>query len=238
MSKILAAHQPNFMPYLGFFDKMKKVDIFVIRDEVQFTDSDYHHRNRIRVNGNDNYNNPKFKWLTVPVENQKEYIKDISIKKDTIIKKVPWNKRFIREIKINYRGTPFFEEFYPELEGILDNSDYKLLNLNIKIINFLKEAFGIKTEIVMASDLRLKPLKYQESDATTDLINICKKLDADVYVSGSGGKKYLKEELFGDEGIKLEFQEFHHPEYKQRFPGFIPNLAAIDILFCRGVEWN
>ena len=69
MEKIVSAHQPNFLPYLGFFDKMDKSDVFVIRDEVQFAERDYHHRNRIRINGPRN-NEPQCKWIRVPVTHQ------------------------------------------------------------------------------------------------------------------------------------------------------------------------
>jgi hypothetical protein len=238
MSKVLAAHQPNFMPYLGFFDKMKKADIFVIRDEVQFTASDYHHRNRIRINSNDNHNNPQFKWLTVPVEDLRDYILHISIKRDAQIGKLSWQERFLHDIKSNYQGTPHFEEVFSELQKIFDNSDEKVLSLNMKIINFLKKAFDIKTEIIMASELGLKPLTYQKSDASEELVNICKKLNADTYLSGNGARVYLNEEPFKKAGIKVEYQNFHHPVYKQRFPGFIPNLASIDALFCMDKKWN
>ena len=88
---IVSAHQPNFLPYLGFFDKMKNSDIFVIRDEVLFIEKDYHQRNRIRINGNDNLNNPQFKWLKVPVINVNNYILHIPIKKDFKEKKTLWN---------------------------------------------------------------------------------------------------------------------------------------------------
>lgn len=220
------------MPYLGFFDKMKKSDIFVIRDEVQFTDSDYHHRNRIRINGNDNFNNPQLRWITVPVENLRDYILHIPIKRNTQIKNIPWNHRILHEIYCNYRGTPNFQDIFGELEKIFDNSDEKLLSLNMKIIEMMREKFNINTEIVFASSLGLKSSHYNKSDASQDLINICKKLGADTYLSGSGGRTYLNQELFKQEGIKLEFQDFHHPVYKQRFPGFVANLAALDALFC------
>ncbi|MFH1358969.1 MAG: WbqC family protein [archaeon] len=235
MSKIIvSAHQPNFMPYLGFFDKMRKSDIFVIRDEVLFVKKDYHQRNRIRINGNDNFNNPQFKWLKVPVESIEDYIMHILIKKDYEIKNVGWNIRMLNEIKASYKGSKFFDEFYAQLKFIFDNSDDKLLSLNMKIINFLKDVFNIDCEIVMASELGLKENNYSESDASEDLANICKELNADVYLSGFGGKEYLDLNPFKNKNIKLEFQDFNHPVYKQKFPGFIPNMAAIDALFCLG----
>ncbi len=75
----MSAHQPNFLPYLGFFDKMMNSDVFVIRDEVDFVERDYHHRNRIRIDGKDANGEPQWKWLTIPVKKDPFYIKDIVI---------------------------------------------------------------------------------------------------------------------------------------------------------------
>lgn len=235
MSKIIAGlHQPNFLPYLGFFDKMLKSDIFVIRDEVLFVEKDFHQRNKIRINSNDNQNNPQFKWLKVPVVNKMDFIKNIIIKKEAIREKMPWHKRILHDIKSSYEGAEHFSEFFPEVEKIFDNSDEKLISLNMKIINFLKNAFGIKTKVIMASELGLKPPHYEKSDASEDIINICKKINANTYLSGDGGKNYLNLEPFKKEGIELIFQEYKHPVYPQRYPKFLPYMSAIDALFCLG----
>jgi len=236
-SIIVSAHQPNFLPYLGFFDKMIKSDIFVIRDEVLFIEKDYHQRNRIRINGNDNLANPQFKWLRIPVENINGYIMHIPIKKDFAVKNTPWNKKILAELKAAYSGAKFFNDFFPTFENIFDNSDEKLISLNMKVINLLKNAFGIKTKIVSASELGLKPESYNpedKSDASEDLANICKKLNADIYLSGEGGKNYLNLEKFYEKEIEVQFQNYIHPVYEQKYPGFLPNMSAIDALFCLG----
>lgn len=237
MYEVISCHQPNFLPYLGFFEKMEKSDLFVIRDEVLFTDSDFHHRNKIRINSNNNFQNPMLKWIGVPVDKLKDYIKNIPIKNTSMIKKRPWNEWILHEISVNYNSTRFFKDFFPELEKIFDNSDTKLINLNMKLINFLKESFGISTKIIMASDLKLRPEKYSDSlnsDPSEDLINICKKLGAESYLSGTGAKSYLNLNTFEKEGIGVRFQEYRHPIYQQSFPGFITHLSAIDALFCTG----
>lgn len=227
-------HQPNFLPYLGFFDKLKRSDIFVIRDEVLFVKKNFHQRNKIRINSNDNINNPQFKWIKVPVVNMMDYITHIPIKRDAIRDKMPWNKRILHDIKVSYEGAEHFSEFFPELKKIFDNSDEKLITLNMKLINFLKNSFGIKTKIILASDLCLKPEHYEKSDASQDIVNICKKVNANVYLSGDGAKDYINQEPFEKEGIKLTFQGYKHPTYKQRYPGFLHYMSAIDALFCLG----
>lgn len=231
--KIVSAHQPNFLPYLGFFDKMKKSDIFVIRDEVQFVKKEFHNRNRIRINGNDK-DNPQSKWVSVPVYETNGLIKDINIKKDFNHKNKNWNELILHDIKVNYNKAPFFENFFCELEKIFDNSEDSLNLLNMKIIKFLAKVFEIKTKIIIASELNLKQLKNEKSDPSQDLADICKALNCNIYLSGIGGKDYLNKNPFIKEGIKVEFQEYNHPTYKQVFNGFLPNMGAIDALFCCG----
>ncbi len=234
---VISAHQPNFIPYLGFFDKMKKSDIFVIRDDVLFSSNknSFHHRNRIRINGNNNLENPQWKWLTLPIEEKSDLIKNIRIKRNTIKKKnILWNAELLDSIEKNYKNSRFFQEYFPVFERIFDNSDETLLSLNMKIINFLKNVFGIDTKIVFASSLELKYGKDEEKNASEDLAKICEALGGKIYLSGSAGKNYLDLEPFKKRGIKVIFQEYNHPVYKQNHPGFLPNLSSIDGLFCAG----
>jgi hypothetical protein len=234
MSKVMAAHQPNFLPYLGFFDKMMGSDVFVIRDEVMFVERDFHHRNKIRINSSDNDNNPQSKWVKVPVNGIQDYILHQSIRSDVAYKKKSWNQELLREIKIHYEKTPFFQQYFPELERIFSNPGDKLITVNMQIINFLKNAFGVKADVVIASEFGLKPAHYVKSDASEDLVALCKAVNADVYLSGAGGKEYLNLEPFKREGIEVRFQDYRHPVYPQRYPGFLPYMCSLDALFCVG----
>jgi hypothetical protein len=232
---IVSAHQPNFMPYLGFFDKMQKSDIFVIRDEVLYLKKEYHNRNRIKIQSHDP-NMPNSKWLNVPIKNSNNYIMHIEIKKNTQIKnKRFWNEQILNDIKSNYQKAPYFNNFFKDLEKIFDNSEDNLISLNMKIINFLKKAFHLNTKIIMASELGLKPKNYTKSNASEDLMNICKSLKADIYLSGNGGKEYLDLKPFNENKIQVRFQEYKHPVYSQVFPNFLPYMSAIDALFCCGI---
>jgi hypothetical protein len=225
----VALHQPNFIPYLGFFDKLKSVDVFVIRDEVLFVKNDFHQRNKIRINGNDNLNNPQFKWIHVPVIKMDDYIKFIPINEDG-----QWKSKLLHDIKVNYVSSSYFNKFYPELEKIFLDDNQKLIDLNMKLIKFLAKSFGINTKIIFASELGLKPQHYEKSNASQDIINICKALNAKTYLSGEGGKNYLDLDLFKKYDIEVEFQNYTQPIYDQKFPGFLPYMSAIDVLFCIG----
>lgn len=230
MKRVMSAHQPNFLPYLGFFDKMSRSDIFVIRDEVQFAERDYHHRNRIRVDGINGEGGPQFKWLTVSVEDKKakRYLKDMVINNNVMVKDDLWNVAMVKQIEVNYQKTPFFEEYFPELKSIILYRKEKLIQLCMEVIYFLQDCFGITTEIAFASELD----GYEKTfEPNQDLVGIAKATQADAYLSGSGGRNYLNLDPFKKEGIEVRFQDFKHPEYKQRYPGFLPNMASIDALF-------
>jgi hypothetical protein len=216
---IVAIHQPNYLPYLGFFDKMKRSDIFVIYDDAQFEKSDFQHRNRIRI-----YHG--WKWLTVPVEKKQLPINEIVIKNEvTTWKGVWWADMHLNDIRDNYKNTPYYSVYENELERVYKKRYEKLVELNMELILYLKKAFNIDTEIVFSSELGFT------SKSTERLVEMVEAVDGNVYLSGIKGRDYLDISLFENEGIKIEFQDFMHPIYKQWYEGFVPNMAAIDALF-------
>jgi len=210
---IIAIHQPNYLPYLGFFDKMKRSDIFVIYDDAQFNSRDFQHRNRIRTGQG-------WQWLTVPVEKRPISINEIKIKNN-----IKWSSVHFTAIRANYLRTPYYSEYEKEMKSIYEKTYDKLVDLNMNLINFLKKAFNINTKIVFSSDLGFT------SKSTERLIEIVESLGGDTYLSGPKGRDYMDISLFEKKGIKVRFQDFKHPTYKQRYDGFIPNMAAIDALF-------
>ncbi len=215
---IIAIHQPNYLPYLGFFDKMKQSDIFIIYDDAQFNKEDFQHRNRIRIYHGWNY-------LTVPVEKKRTPIKDIKIRNELRIKGITWQESHFKEIRNNYKDTPYYTPYEDHLEAIYTDEYDKLIDLNMDIINYLKEVFNIKTKIALASEFGFA------STATERLADITEALGGDIYLSGPAGRNYLDVSFFESRGIAVEFQDFKHPAYKQRYDGFIPNMSAIDVLF-------
>lgn len=213
---IVAIHQPNHLPYLGFFDKILKSDIFVIHDDAQFNDSDFQHRNRIRV-----YDG--WKWITVPVERKEIPINQIMIKNDVNIGERPWNIAHFEIIQGWYRTAPYFDTYAEDLRKIYESRYEKLADFNIEIIKFLINAFDLKIEIAFSSDFNLA------SKRTERIIDTVRAVGGDVYLSGPAGKDYMNLNLFID--IELQFQDFKHPEYPQCYDGFVPNMSAIDALF-------
>jgi len=224
--RVVSAHQPNFLPYLGFFDKMIRSDVFVIRDEVQFVERDYHHRNRIRIDS-PRGQPPQCKWIRVPVVKEQTDLKRVRIKSDVKDKNIPWNIFMLRQITSNYETSPNFAQYFPELDLILHLETTNLIDLNMVIITWLQDCFEIDTEIVYASELNYG----KTGDPSRDLAKIAETVDADVYLSGSGGRNYLNLAYFDASGVDVRFQSFNHPVYRQQYDGFVPNMAAIDALF-------
>jgi len=222
---IVAIHQPNYLPYLGFFDKMKKSDVFVIYDDAQFSKSDFHHRNRIRI-----YHG--WKWLTVPVEKKRIPINEIKIKNEVKTwKGIKWSDAHFKDIHDNYKDAPYYKSYENDLARIYKGRFDHLVDLNMSLIFLLKKSFNIDTKIVFSSDLVKSEEVNKESRSSERLLEIVDALSGDVYLSGQMGRDYLDISIFKRRGVRVEFQDFKHPIYKQRYEGFIPNMSAIDALF-------
>jgi len=172
----IAIHQPEHFPYLGFFEKMKSVDLFVILDDVQFVKGNWHNRNRfINKNG-------EWEYFGVQVEKDayKKRICDVKIVDGN------WRKKVVKKIQQNFSID--MQKYY---EG---NS---LLSTNIESIKWGMDKLNISTPLVYSSELNV------DSKNTERIIDICKILKADTYLSGLGAKDYLQEELFTE--IELEY---------------------------------
>jgi hypothetical protein len=219
---IISIHQPNYLPYLGFFDKMKKSDILVIYDDAQFSKGDFQNRNKIRIHNG-------WKWLTVPVEKKHIPINEIRIKNEFATNNgLSWSDSHLKNIAEAYKRAPYYSIYEKEIIKIYKKKYDNLVDLNIALINYLKNIFEIETEVVLSSHFGFT------STSSERLLEIVEALDGDVYLSGASGANYLDISLFEKRDIKVEFQDYVHPIYKQCFKGLIPNMAVIDALFNAG----
>jgi hypothetical protein len=218
---IVAIHQPEHLPWLGFFHKMKQADYFVILDNVKFRKQYFQNRNRILTA------NKTSIYLTVPLANYSinREIKDVEISSD-------FDKgKYLRTLYYSYKNHPYFEKYYPDIKNIISQAGTSLLDLNLQIIRLFRDALGITTPLIMASELNVTGAK------TMINLNICKALNAQVYLSGPSGKDYLDESLFHREGIAIQYHSFNHPTYPQRNSDhFVSHLSTIDLLFNCGDE--
>lgn len=222
---ILSVHQPQYLPWLGYFDKIARSDAFVFLDKVQYKHREFQNRNKICTAAG-------WIWLTVPVitkRSHEQLIDDVLI--DNSFR---WQEKHWRSIVSNYNNAEFFKDYYGFFEDMYVNKKWeKLCDLNIYQINYFCSCLDIKTKVYFESQLGTS------SKSTERIIELCKKTKADIYFSGSGGKGYLDEKRFSDEGIELNYQRFNHPQYKQCFfqsGGFNPYMSVIDLLFNKGAN--
>jgi hypothetical protein len=214
---IISIHQPVYLPWLGFLDKIISSDKFVFLDDVQYEKNGFQNRNKIRTHeGN--------MWLTVPVKTKSTTM----LKNVEIDYSFDWIKKHTKSIILNYSKTSFFDNYWPELEKIYNKKHHYLFDLNMDIIKFLINKLNLKTSFIFSSELKI-------SEKGSDrILKICKELNADTYISGIGGKAYLNEENFIKNKINIKFQNFTHPIYEQIFKPFNLNMSAIDLLFNEG----
>ena len=221
-SKIIGIHQPNYIPWLGYFYKIFESDVFVFHDDVQFSKSGSHNYHYIKTA------NGPFR-LKIPVEQKHGYkINEVRTKDE-----LGWKKEHLKRIRINYLKAPFFNEIYGDFESILLSDYDNLSELNIGLIKFIANKLGIETEYVVASSLHLNTRSEEK------VIDICTKLSADIYLSGTGAKAYQKEENFLDRGIKLEYSKSKPFEFKQLWGDpFQSNVSILDFLMNYGYDWD
>ncbi|WP_169306555.1 WbqC family protein [Cohnella pontilimi] len=211
---IVTIHQPEHMPWLGFFDKIGHSDCVVFLDNVPFRKNYFQNRNRIMSGSGPMY-------LTIPVSiTESKVIKDVRIAKN-------FNKRkYLRAIRSAYSEHPFFDLYYPEVERIILEEHQNLSALNLALILFFMQTLQIETTWHLASDLEVNGSKSQL------LLSICQKLKADTYLSGPSGRDYLDEMLFTAQGILVSYHDFIHPSYPQiNQTGFHSHLSVLDLLF-------
>ncbi|MCX7877354.1 MAG: WbqC family protein [Ignavibacteria bacterium] len=223
--KPVAIHQPSFFPWLGFFDKIIRSEIFVILDDVQFPKKGGYWANRVKIiiAGRD-------EWLTMPVVRSYSGLRKIN--EMEIDNSGKWNEKALKTIEINYHKAPFFNQIFPVLNDLFSNVENNLCNYNMKVINTLCNILEISTEkFILSSKIK------KDGKGTDLLISIVKSLGKNSYMCGGGASKYQEDEKFIVNGIKLIYQNFRHPVYRQfNTVSFIPGLSVVDMLMNCGIE--
>lgn len=216
----IAIHQPNFMPWLGYFHKMSMVDIFVLLDDVQVPQGKSVASRALIKNNQGEF------WISVPTSNKSAKMDYHNIE---VVNNTNWKAKSLKTIKLAYQKAPFFNTYFEQFAAVYMTPHKNLFDLNFDLIVFLKNSLKLKAELRLSSQLA--------TDLTLSgdkkILSILEKLSAKTYVSGSGAgsRRYINEVDFNAREIALVWQQFKSPEYMQLHGTFIPNLSAIDYLF-------
>lgn len=221
---IVSIHQPQYIPWLPYFLKIQKSDIFILLDSVDFQKNGLQNRNQIKT-----ANGPC--WLTVPVKHKSGQ----KIYETQIDSQINWAYKHLNSIKHSYSKAKYFSNYEVFLEKIYTKPWDSLSELNFEFITQIMKWMDIKTPILRSSQMN-------SVGAGSELIlNLCKEVGASRYISGLGGKNYLNEEEFQGENIEIIFYPPVFPKpYSQTFPkiNFLDNISSIDIILNCGEDWR
>jgi WbqC-like protein family len=218
---ILAVHQPQYLPWLGYFHKIANCDLFIFLDDVQYKKREFQNRNKIKTP-----NGPL--WLSVPVVTKGRYtqnIRDVKISPDD-----DWAQEHLKSIEHNYTKAPFFSEHRKFLHGLYKTPHDLLTEVSMSIIKYVMVYLKINIPFKISSEYNIATTSSER------IVDLCKKTGADTYLSGAGGREYMDVSLFSKNGIKVVYQDFKHPEYPQLHGKFEPFLSVIDLLLNCGPQ--
>jgi hypothetical protein len=221
MSRRLAAVQSNYIPWKGYFDVINQVDEFVFLDEVQYTRRDWRNRNKVKVNGS-------LQWLTIPVEVKGRYHQRID---ETRIADRSWAEEHFATLTHAYRRAPHFDQTAALLEPLYAQHGHTelLSEVNASFIEAICGHLGIRTRLSRSTD-------YPTGDERSlRLLDLCRAVGADEYLSGPAARDYLDVESFSAAGVRVLWADYAgYPEYPQLGGPFEHGVSVVDLLFNTG----
>ncbi len=217
---IVAAHQPHYLPWLRYVDKVARSDLFVLLDDVQYTKNGWQNRNRVKT--------PQgWTYLTVPVEDPFGR----TIREVRVCNREPWRKKHWNALRTHYGRAPHFRRYAEAFEDVYAREWESLCELNLHLLGVVLDALGVRTRLVRSSDLGVP------GRGTERLVAICRGLGATAYLTGDyAARNHLEVGLFEEAGVEVRLQNWSCPTYRQQFPqaGFLPDLSIVDLLFNEG----
>jgi hypothetical protein len=220
---VAAVHQPNYLPWLGYFHKIAQSDVFVLLDCVQYPrGQSVANRNKIKAAQGVQY-------LTVPVSIPKGRKGKVCYM-EVETADMQWKARHLKSLQLNYGRAPYFKQYFDDLASLLAE-DRSFVERNVALIRYFAQQLSIATPMIRLSEMALEPDRKSEL-----IVNICCHLGANVYLSGQGARKYNDDGLFAAHGVELVYQQFACPTYPQLHGSFVPNLSIVDLLFNCGPD--
>lgn len=220
--KIVVIHQPDFMPYLGFFHRFLHADFYVALDHVQFVYGSraWTHRDKIKTAQGE-------KWLTLSV---KKAPRDTAINQIELSTDTDWRQDNLRLLHQNYHQAPYYAELMPEIERLYARPCNLLRDFNMALIEVLMDILDVRIPWVCSGDL------YPVGTKNELLVDLLQKVSATHYLSGVGARDYFDPAPFARADIEVIWQDFTHPVYQQQFGEFVPYLSALDVLLNHGIR--
>lgn len=215
--------QPSYIPWRGYFDQIRRADLFVFYDDVQYDKRSWRNRNQIKT--------PRGKqWLTIPVFSRGAQTTNIPINQIRIAWDKPWNQDHLKALQHSYARAPHFDRYVPLLQEIYQRRD-----------EFLAD-FTIETSIILGRELGFTSTRFMRSSEISDIegqktdrvINILKRVGATHYSCGPSASIYMEPEKFDAAGIPFEYMEYNYPVYQQLHPPYDPFVSIFDLLFMVG----
>ncbi len=216
--------QPSYIPWRGYFGQIRKADLFIFYDDVQYDKHGWRNRNQIKTAQGK-------QWLTIPVHST-GVTEGIPIKDVRIDWSRPWGKNHLKALTSAYNKSPHFKDYLPFLESFYDRRDECLADFTIETTILLSRELGIAS----TRFLRSSELPDIHGAKTDRLIQILKRVGAKHYISGPSARDYIQKEKFDEAGITLEYMEYNYPEYSQFYPPFEPYITILDLLFMTGKD--
>jgi len=215
----VAINQSNYIPWKGYFDMIRSVDLYVLYDDVQYTRRDWRNRNQIKgVDG--------LKWLTIPVKVKGRYHQKI---RETIICNTKWTVKHLNLLKQFYATSSHFKDVFPLVEHLYETAvgHKNISEINYHFIKAICNYLDIETKIVFSHNYDLS-----EQKKTERLVDICQQANATEYISGPAAKDYLMKDKFDNANIKVTWMDYnHYPEYPQLYGTFVHKVSILDLLF-------
>ncbi len=217
---LVGIHQPHYLPWLRYFEKIARSDVFVLLEDVAFTKNGWQNRNRIKTAQG-------AQLLTLPVRvslGQPIHTVELVRSEEALAKHA-------RAIEMNYRKAPYFARYWPELEPFFHRSWERLAEIDREMLVTLLRLLGIDTPVRSSLEFRT------EGTGTERLVELVRAVGGTAYLTGGYAlQTYLDPETMRRAGIELVVQEWTPPVYRQQYPavGFIPDLCVLDLLFNEG----
>ncbi len=216
--------QPSYIPWRGYFDQIRRADLFIFYDDIQYDKHGWRNRNQIKTHQGR-------QWVTIPVHS-KGVTQGTPIKDVRIDWSKPWAKSHLKTLTISYAKAPFFKEYQPLLDAIYTRTDELLAD------------FTIQTSIMLAHELGFTSTRFLRSSELTGItgqktdrvISILKQVGATHYLCGPSASSYMEPEKFNEAGITFEYMQYNYPEYPQLHPPFDPFVSILDLLFMMGTD--